>query len=164
MSILLPLEASIWINVLVNGAICGSIFVLLFSSGWFFNFLGPTQNSVSKMFASGGVIGAIHGLITAAVIYFYQPDSIGGCGFSTVIATEIAVFLASFGLAFWSFVKKRQFPIYKVKPFSMLVGFSYAAFLYSLFASVILFLPSLLLGVLMGKLQVFILQTLYSSP
>ena len=164
MSILLPFQPLIWINVLVNAAICGSIFVLLFSTGLFFNIgvWGPVQNPVSRMFASGGFIGAMHGLITAAVLYFYQPDSIGGYGFSTVIATEIAIFLTVVCLAFWSAVKKISFPTFNQKPFSMIVGFSYAVLLYSLLASVILLLPSLLLGILTGRLQVFILQTLYS--
>lgn len=136
------------INVFISFVVCTSVSVYLLSSGINIDPFGPIINPVSKSFKLGATIGILHGLVTIGIIYWYKSESVIGNGISAFVATEVLLLTAIM-----------YFILSNITVSSIIFHFRDLSFVlinffgWFLILSVVLCIPSFLVGLLAGIIR-----------
>lgn len=157
MSSFFQLFSAVLLNISASSIICVALSLLLLSNGIQIEPIGSFDNPWQKSFMIGVVAGILHGLITAAVIYWYKPASIVGHGVSAVIATEILL-IAAITIIILRYLAENN--ALKFPNIGAAVPLAYMGFVAFLMLSAIFIIPSFAVGLLTGKMQEIIFSKL----
>lgn len=154
MSVFLQNTTSLFLTFLADAIIFGVVFFLLIYQFAVIMVGADAVSITNRPIINATIVGAAHGLVSCLLILYFNPKSALPNALLTALATVIVTIPATFFIMLQDnrvelSTVSAQFIINSVKDIGV----------FGLFISVILFIPSFLTGLLIGKLRSLFFST-----